>query len=448
MATAAPKPVPLLNGKQVLQMTPAQRAAYLQTLVPAQRSSVIISLRTAQARLNRIYMINTIRQRAVAPQASGGALTQTYSPGTVLTFGVPSAQNAFCEGVWIRAVLTVTLAAGTAAVYAKNAAAPLSVFDNIQVLYNGVQHNFRPYILSHLNRMSGRLRSAIPYTVLAGQTVTTNDSYRNTGQPVTAGAGNSWTFEFFVPFNLMGPNDARGLLPTMSGETQLQVAVTCAPSANVMGNDPILNVLSVTSGSGHTIAVTGTVACYAQYRDGQSLDRNALLGLDISGLATTQLVRDTVLTGLTNATTYRQKVNIVGRMPWYLLTVIDGNQSNKFSANSNIAVIELNKDSAGQNSFIKYGTGTNMSPYEFWLDLYMKFGQDIDEGILPIMTGPISGVNDIDDYSGTQALVVGKGGWNDFVYGVQLTSVSGLAGITPRVETHAVLLNKPLVPLS
>jgi hypothetical protein len=59
--------------------------------------------------------------------------------------------------------------------------------------------------------------------------------------------------------------------------------------------------------------------------------------------------------------------------------------------------------------------------------------------------GPISNIQDADEYAGNDALVVGKGGWASFNWGVQFTTVAGAAGITPRVETHAVLLNDPIV---
>jgi hypothetical protein len=436
--------VPNYSAERLLNMPQAQRQAYYQQLEPAARKKKQAAVANFQRSENNRYMKLTTRQKAVA-MGPVGALSQTYSPGTVLTFNAQPTINGFAEGCWIRVTLTGTLAAGTSAVYAKNAGFPLTVFDRIQIMYNGVQHNFRPYILSTLRRMAGRGRSGIPLDVIAGQTVTTNDTYRDAGQPITAGAGNTWTFEFFVPFNLLGRDDPRGLMPIMAGETQLQIVLTCAPSANVMGNDPVLNLLAVVSGTGHTIAVTGTVAVYVQYRNGVSLQSHQTLDLELSGLKTTQLVQDATLTGLSNATTYRQKVGLQGRMPIYLLTLIDGNQANKFAANSNISLIELLADSVGQNAIQRYGSGTNMSVQEFFIDIFDAIEQDLDEGMIPIVRGPVTNVQDPDEYAGTDALVVGNAGWGGFNYGIQLATVAGAAGITPRVEAHAVLLNDPLV---
>jgi hypothetical protein len=312
------------------QYVQAQRRAYYQQIGPEQAKRKQQAVAKLQASENRRYMMLSTRQKAVA-MGPVGALSQTYSAGTVLTYNAQPTINGYAEGAWIRCTLTGTLATGTSAVYAKNAGFPLTVFDRIQIMYNGVQHSFKPYILSSLVRMSGRGRSGIPLDVIAGQTVSTNDTYRDATQPISAGSANAWTFEFYVPFNLLGRNDARGVLPIMGGETQLQVVLTCAPSANVMGNDPVNNLLAVSSGTGHTIAVAGTVAVYIQYRNGLSYQSHRTLDLELSGLKTTQLVQDATLTGFSNATTYRQKVGLQGRMPIYLLTLIDGNQANKFA---------------------------------------------------------------------------------------------------------------------
>lgn len=435
--TAAPPPNN--NPMAIAQMDAAARQAYFASLPPDRRAAELASYRRVQMEMNRYYMRNTVRKRAVAVQSSGGAYTQNWSAGAALNFTIPSAQNAFLEGFFVRHQLTVTPATGTAAAYALNAAAPLSLYDNITVNYNGVQHRFRPYILKTWQQMQKYLGYPVPYSPVAGQTIATRTAYRNSGNPLTVGSGNNWTHEFYVPMNMLHPQDARGLLPIMGGETTAQVILTCAPQ--VLGADPVLNTIAITTGTGHAVTVTGTVQVIAVYRDGTNYLSPTLLGVDLSGLGTVQFQQDIALTGITAGNVYRQKLSIMDELRWVFLTLIDGNQSNKFATDGNIQVLEFAKDSTGANAFWRVGTGTNMSIQEFYLDQFMGIGQDTDEGIVPLVAGPITNEADVANLEGTSYLNSTVTGWTDARYGVQFGSVGGVAGITPRVEVHSIFVN-------
>lgn len=285
----------------------------------------------------------------------------------------------------------------------------------------------------------------IPLAVVAGEQNTTIQNYLNTAINVsTTGSQQTLTFEFYIPFNPLHPQDSRGLLPTMGGETVPQVLITCA--ANALGVDPVLNAISNVSGSGAAVTVGGTVACYAVYRDGQSYMSPVLQGLDLTGIGTTQMVLDIPLTNLTAGTVNRQKLSIMDKCYYVISTLIDGNQSTKFATTSNIQVIEADKDSVGANLFWRYGTGTNLSVNEFFTQyrgLIPGLGvmQDLDEGILPWVAAPIYMAATAGDMDGTHYLDTSLAGWTDFHYGVQVGSVGGVNGINPRVETHVVLVN-------
>jgi hypothetical protein len=425
---------------QIAMMDVAQRQAYFASLPPAQRQAQLAAFQQVQMRMNSQYMTKTVRKISVCPQSSGGALSQNWTAGAQLNFTIPSAQNAFCEGILVRLNMVADFAAGTSAVYAANAAAPYSLFDMLYVNYNGTQIKLRPYILREYDRMRGYLQRPWASAPLAGNAITSMTSYLTDGTVPITGADNAIDLEFYVPFNALHPQDARGLLPIMGGETIAQVQLTCAPQ--VLGVDPILNTWSAVSGSGHAVTFdSGTVKVYAVYRDGTTFDGPQLLGVDLSGMGTCQVNLDTPLTGITAATTYRQKIGILDKLYYVVLTIVDGEQSTIFSDIDNLSVIELSKDMVGSNVFWRYGTGTNLSVYEYFAQLRGMWGQDLSEGVMPIVYAPTANVASADALTGTQVLNTSVTGWTDVHYGVQLAAVGSVSGITPRVESHVFYVN-------
>lgn len=443
MATQAPQ---VITSQQLAAMDPVSRQAYFNSLPADQRAQALAAWQQTQNMLNRSYMKNTLRKIAVCPQSSGGALSQTYSQGAQLPFTIPSAQNAFCEGIIIRASLTATFATGTSAVYGGTAGAPYTLFDNIQVNYNGVQLRLRPYILREFYKLAGFLQHEWNVAPYAGNSISSLSSYLFSSLPVS-GSSQTITLEFYIPFNALHPQDVKGMLPIMGGETQAQVLVTCAPQ--VLGGDPILNTWYAVSGTGHsvTFAAPSNVQVYAVYRDGTSLMSPALKNLDLTGLGTVQWQIDVPLTNITSGTTYRQKVAIVGQHYYVFLTLVDGQQSNKFSTLANLNAIEADKDSVGASKFWAYGQGTNLSVDEYYAQFrnawgMVNIGQDLSEGVTPVVYAPTYMEADASNESGTQYLDTTTAGWTDFHYGVQFNSLaSTVSGVTPRVETHCIYVN-------
>jgi hypothetical protein len=441
MAVAAPK---VLTTPDVARMDAASRAAYFNSLPGDQKAVEMAKYQAYQSSLNRDYMRNTLRKKSVCPQSSGGAITQVYSAGATLPFTIPSAQNAFCEGIIIRLQLSVTLAAGTSAVYAETAGGVLNLIDNIIIQYNGTQSRFNPFILKHLARLSGYLQMTWPNAVLAGAHNTVTDTYLNqNASPLTTTTGSAQTvnFEFYVPFNMLHPQDVRGLLPIMGGETTAQILITCAPQA--LGPDPVLHTWSVVSGTGHavTFAGTSTVQVMAVYRDGTSFRSTQLQGIDLGGVGTTQTQLDVPLTGITASNIYRQKIAIMGPLYYVIATIIDGQQSNKFATEANMQVLEMDKDAVGANLFWKVGQGTNLSVQEYFDEIRYALGQDLDEGIWPLVYAPVYMEADASNLGGTNYLDTTINGWTDPHYGIQLAAIGGVANITPRVITHVVYVN-------
>lgn len=443
MPTQAPS---VKTQQQLAAMDPVTRQAYFNSLPADQRAQALAMWRSTQDMLNRSYMKNTIRKLSVCPQSSGGALSQTYTAGAQLPYTIPSAQNAFCEGIIIRLTATATFATGTSAVYGATAGAPYTLFDNIQVNYNGVQLRLRPYIMRELAKISGYQHQDWNTAPYVGNSISSLSSYLLSSVPVS-GSNQTITLEFYVPFNMLHPQDVRGLLPIMGGETQAQVIVTCAPQA--LGGDPILNTWYAVSGSGHavTFGASSSVAVYAVYRDGTSMISPDLRNLDLTGLGTVQTQIDVPLTGITAGNTYRQKVAIVGQHYYVLLTLVDGQQSNKFSTLSNLNVIEADKDSVGANKFWQFGQGTNLSVNEYYAQFrntwgMANVGQDLSEGVTPLVMAPGYMESDTSNETGTMYLDTTTAGWTDFHYGVQFNSLaSTVSGVTPRVECHCVYIN-------
>lgn len=430
-----------LSSRQLLDMDPSARARYFQSIPDAEARQAQMNLLTqAQVERNRMYLRNTVQKIAPCQVSSGGGYTQNWSAGQALNFTVVSAQNGFCTGLRIRFTLNVTFATGTSAVYAATAASPWSVIDTIQVLYNGTQSQFRPYILRQYAIMSGYQQLTWPNSVIAGNSISALTTYLNTGALPVSGSSQAFTYEFFVPFNALHPQDARGLLPIMGNDTQAQIVVTCAPQ--LLGNDPILNTWYAVSGSGHGITVnSGTVQVYADYRDGVSYLGPDLMPIDLNGLGTTQYQKDIYLNNITAGQIYRQKISIMDALYYVFITVVDGQQSNKFSTYANFASIELDRDSVGNMPFWKYGTGTNLSVYEYFASLRWLVGQDADEGVIPLIYAPSYGEADPSNMGGTHYLNTTMRGWTDVNYGLNLTAVNTVTGAPARVETHVIMVN-------
>ena len=412
-----------------------------------QQAALAAQAAEAQRQQNRQFMLLSLRKKALAQQANGGANSQNFVAGQPLTYNIPTANNGYLVGFWVNCLLTNTLAAGTSAVYALNATAPYSIIDSIVVNYGGPQHNFRPYILKYYYEMLGDLAMWFPRQVLAGQLDAYMQAYyssvNNLAFPVAVGA-NTWNFRLYVPMNLVHPQDVRGILPIQNGETTCQIVVNCAGAP--YGPDPVLGTVVTTSGSGGASTITGTISIEAVYKDGQSYSQTAALQPNLSGVQTVQLVRDAPLNNIGSGQLYSTKVSFLHRMPWLWMAVIDGQQSSKFAATSNIQVIQTSADAVGLRPFVRYGQNTNLDVRSYYDDLNKLLEQDMDEGLIPLVWGPIHEMADPALLEGQHYLdMTTQSGWTDFHAGVQLAATGAVAGITPRLEVHAVLLNDPLV---
>jgi hypothetical protein len=407
-----------------------------------------------QAAMNRQFMALSLNKEVLCQQANGGALSQSWSAGQPLTFQIATANNAFLTGYWISQTFTVTPATGTNAVYGLTAAGVLAMIDSIQVQYGGTQCNYRPAILPYLYQLTGRSNMKVPRSILAGEALSTLDTYYSSASfPLVAGSANSWTVNYFVPSNWLHPQDVKGILPIQNGETSCQIIVNCAGTA--LGLDPLLNAVYPVSGSGHALTVTGTIKVLAEYKDGMTYSQLQATQPALQGVETVQLMRDTPLNNVTAGQIYRNKVSFLKKIPYLIVFAIDGQQSNKYSTLANIAYIDTSGDSTGNRPFLRFGNNTNLDVQRFFDDLSGKSNsllqQDLDEGVFPIVYGPIYQQSDASNLEGAHYLdCTIASGWTDFHYGFQFTSVggatfSGFTAPSARLEAHVVLINDPLV---
>lgn len=420
--------------------------AMLNNMKPEDRAPIQAALAAEMKKqANLRYMRDTVRK--VGPTLTNGVATQNYALATPFTFSLNTALNGYVEGLIIRVVVNYTLAVGTSAVYGLTAAGKLGVIDTIEVRYNKSQVKTRPFALRQIALRGGLDEFSIPDVVQAGQQDTTLQNFINTAMAVSTGA-NTTVLEFYLPFNLISPEDARGILPLMAGDTGIQVIINTPQS--LLGSDPIVNSLYAVSGSGHAVsAVSGTISVEAVYRDGDVYNSTNKLPFDIASVnGTFQMQIDQVLSPLVANTVQRTKLNVMGYHYYVLLLVIDAVQETACATQANITYMESAKDGIGGNTFWKYGTQTNLTTNDFHFLNRMGYNQDVDPGCIFMIDAPLRGISEDHMRNGKAYLDNTRNGWSDWRYGVQVATV-GAKGNGPRIEPHVFYVNPTgLVPVA
>lgn len=441
MAQSA-EPTQILSAQALAGMSPAERAAYFGSLPPDIQDSEQAAFKQYVSSANAQFMALAIKKTApMVPQ--GGGITAQYSAGAAITWDFPTTGGAWASAIIVTCVLTVNNAVGTGAAYALNQLAPLTVFDRVQVLLNGVQHNFRPYILKYIaGILRGYVKSPEPSVVMGGNSDATIQGQLN-GTPYGVATGNNtWTFKFRIPLNALNESNPAGMLPMQSAGTKPQLVITCAP--NPLGNDPILNAVRTTAGTGAATTITGTIQCDVQYRDGTNLFSSTALGLDLTDVPTVQYVNEQQISNLVQGNINRGRITTLLQHYVVLDAIVDATTAGQLVQGlNNIQVAELDMDSVGQNSFYKYGSasGTNVSLFDFYEQFRHQYGQDLDEGIIPWVVGWGNHTNNPDARDGSALLNMMVGGWPDVNRAYQLGTIGAIAGMAPRVDTHLLSLN-------
>lgn len=436
-----------LTPAQISQLPPAEQAQYMRGLSPAQQQLVAAEVQQQIVSANRQFMRSSLERVAYMPVTGGSGVSATYSSGTTLYFDFPTVPG-YAKGILITYSITVNPAAGAAATYAVNAAAPWNIFSELQVLYNGPQIRTHPYIMKLLDQSLGFLRGA-QNRVLAG----TNDATiaaAIVGQTnFTVGSNVTWTGKMYLPLNALGTDTVPGVLPIAGVGNKPQLKLTCAPSW--LGQDPLLNVMSPVAGTGHAMTgLTGSINVDMVYVDGTNLNSPTPYSLNWQTEPTLQYYWDTPLTPFSQSTIQRQTISTKLKH-WYVFSlIIDGavtTGATQFANLNNILGFTLGPDQVGQQTFENYNISNNVVLMDYYNRIRRQFGQDFDDGVIPWVCAPSRNIIDSSNRNGTQALNMTQGGFPAATHSYQMNSYSyqsaidGFAACTPRVETFLISEN-------
>lgn len=425
-----------MSVADVASLPAGARAQYFGSLPASQAQSQQAAYKAYVKRQNQHYLAACYGKRMVCPPTSGGT-TWNYTQGPMV-FEAPVSDGAFIKELLITLNLTVACAAGTGATYAANPAAPYSLFDLIKVELNNEQVNIRPVVYKYINRLMGYGRPS-PGDVFNGQAVASVTTNVESGTP-TATGNNTWNLVFRVPLNATYRRSAAGLLPAMSDSTRAKI--TLVGAATVMGNDALSNAVAAVAGTGNAVTVTGTVKCEAIVLDGSTKWNDRKLRLYLDSEPTVQAIRDLDLLTMSASTRVRQKISTLLEHYYVLSFVVDAVQANKYAAVTNIQRLALNKDQVGQNRFWEMGSGTDQSIYDYYEDIRFQLGQDFDEGVVLWNYAPSAGTIFPGNNDGIQVLNMTPGGFVNVSHEYLLGTIGALSGVTPRVETYLISLNR------
>lgn len=442
-----------LTPAQIASLPPDEQAQQLKGLSPAQQALVQQEVQNQIISSNRKFMRQCCERAAYMPVTGGSGTNATYLNGATLFFDFPTVPG-FAKGILINYNLTVNPAAGSSATYAVNAAAPWSIFNELQILYNGPQVRTHPYFLKILDQLKGFARGQ-KNQIIAGNNDSTIAGQIVGTTPLVVGSNNTWQGKIFLPLNVLGEDTVPGVLPVSGVGNKPQLKLTCAPA--FIGQDPLLNPISPVGGTGHAMTtLTGTISAEMVYLDGTNYDGPSPLALQWQGEPTIQYYWDTALTPFSQTVIQRQTISTKLKH-WYVVSVvIDGalttgatqfcNLNN--SGTSNLAGFELGPDQVGQQTFVNYNISNNVPIWDYYDRLIRRpFGQDLDPGVIAWIAAPGRGVIDSDNRNGTQALNMYPGGFPAATHSYQLNTYSyqatidGFPACTPRVETFLVSEN-------
>ena len=437
MATAtssslSPSQIASIVGQaQQAQLT----AAEWSKLSAADQSQV----KQAISALNANYLKMTIPKYALC-EANGGALSASYSSTnpTVMTFQIPQSASGWATELVIDADLTVNYTPKTTSpTIAVNAAGVAAAFSSLTLQFgsNTSQIDLRPYFAYVNKRLSGYNRSL--YGQTAGNAVSAISALLYTS-PTVASGNNTWKFRIRVPLNALHPLTAEGMLPAM-GNTGKGI-IRLQPSAEFNGVDPILSAVT-TNG---TVSVTGTVEVKMGYRDGHSLatlQQMAPVVLGPAGIGTVQYVQLEAKQNLVANLYQRQHISTT--LPIYRLVniVVDGNQSSTFSTVANILGYEVSLDANAGTALYKYDNSENVTMTDYYQGVRDHYGQDMDEGVMVAVDATGANVVNPSNQDGAAFLNMTSIGYTAAHVGVKLNSVGGVAGIAPRIENWALVVN-------
>ena len=434
-----------LTPQQIQSMNPTDQAQFLSSL-PANQRAVYQQEMVNLGNMN--FMRNSLANDVFCPVTGGNGPTQNYVAGSTLFFDLPTTAG-FAHELEILYTVNFTLAAGTNAVYAPTPAGKFAIFNRVELDYNGPQIVSHPYFTSKLlpDVLSGYQRSVQnapgPYA----------DQYLNTQlvglQPTVVGA-NSWVGRQIIKLNPLSKESPYGMLPLSGVGNRPQLKLS-TPSS-LLGTDPLNNAIYTVSGTGGAIsAVSGTIQVNCKFRDGKNLQGvTPYLLQNWQTMPTVQYYWESSLTPF-NASGTINRFTIANKFEhWYAVAIIiDGQQSGSFiSGWPNVVSFGLSPDFTAQQYFEAWNVANNIPIADYFQERVRKrFLQDLpDEGVIPWVVAPMSGIQNGDNQNGAQFLNMYAEGFPATTHSYAVTSTSTTA--VARVELFLCSKNRAGLKIS
>ncbi len=425
-----------LTADQIMQLPPHEQARHVAGMHPAHQA---MYAKHVKAKKDSDFMRMSIEKVAYCPVTGGSGTSATYSPGVTLSFDMPTTEG-LAKALLITYNLTVTPATGTGAGYQVTPSAPYSIFNRIELDYNGPQVVTHPYLFKLQDMLDGI--TTLPQDgVLVGANNDSNiQSNLNNGTPLVVNTANTWQGKMLLRLNALHPESPYGMVPINGVGNRPQLKLTC--SSNLFGTDPLLNAICANGGSGQAVTVTGTINVDCIYLDGTNLESiKPLEAPDWEHMPTVQYYWEQSLTPF-NANQLNRFMVATKLEHWYMLgIVIDGQQSNQFiSGISNLQQFGLAPDFTGQQYFEAINIANNITVYDYYDRKVRKMiRQDLPEGVIPWVAAPLRGVVNANNRNGSQALNMYPSGFPATTHIYQVGAVGNVC--TPRVELFLISKN-------
>jgi hypothetical protein len=355
-----------------------------------------------------------------------------FGPGKNLTFNAPIINGGNAFGVILKVDLDVTWTPGTTGTVTPCAAYPESLVSKLSVQFGNPQITSHPFIYRVLDLMEGYGRTTQD-DVRGTRNAKIDSMLRQVPQTLVAGV-NKVKFEVNIPLNSLHPASTNGAIPIGHSGTRLQVGLQL-PSA-IVGKDPMLNVFDVT-GDG-AIEVSGTIRPVLEYRDHNSFTTVQPLRLDLSNISTVQTIELPSITGLSQGQYNHMAFKNPYLMPKAIHIVIDGNQSDKFSAADNITGFSYDTAENSNSNLFKYDEST--TGIEGWYKkVRSTYGNDLPEGVLAWDTTS-ENIANVSSKLGSAYLNLSSNGYSSARMGVKVETVDN-TNISSRIVSYGIIVN-------
>ena len=102
---------------------------------------------------------------------------------------------------------------------------------------------------------------------------------------------------------------------------------------------------------------------------------------------------------------------------------------------------EVSLDANAGTALYKYDNSENVKMTDYYQYMRDHYGQDQDEGVLVAVDATGANVVNPSNQDGAAILNMTSNGYTAAHVGVKLNSVGGVAGIAPRIENWALVVN-------